>query len=145
MNIRLASEYVTPLLNTIDQASKNAACIKFSKISIESCFTEIDKLTHTSKKIATACFALFASLFIAANSIAVAIEVAARTIKEIGARVDFHQTSHKVAACFSAAMIAPGIALSYAVFSFASILEESIKRFKEPAPLPQVVKEAAAL
>lgn len=145
MNIRPASEYIMPLLNALDQADRNAASIKFSKIAIESAFKEIDKLTHTSKKIATTCFALFASLFIAGNSINVAIEVAARSIKGISARVDFHQTPYKVAACCSALLIAPGIAIAYAAFSFTSILEESIKRFKEPAPLPQVMKEAAAL
>lgn len=145
MNIRSAAEFIAPLLKTAEKAEKNCTSINFSKIAIDEVFKEIDKLTHTGKKIATVCFAVFSSLFIAGASIVVALEVAARSLKEIKARLEFDDVSHRVAACFSAVMLAPGIAISYAAFSFASILAESIKRFKEPAPLPQVAKEAPAL
>lgn len=143
MNIRSAAEYITPLLNAADNAVRSSVCVKFSKSALESCYRNIDTLEHTSKKIGAVCLAIFAVLCTTVGALLVGIEAAGRTIKEIGAAARLHQTPIKIAACINALLIAPGIAVAYATFSYATILDETIKRFKGPAPLQKAMQEAA--
>lgn len=145
MIIRSAADYITPLINAADTAINSSISVQSTKRALSSCYQKIDTLEHTSKKIATGCFAIFAFLGTTAGAVLVGIEASVRTIKEIGASARLHQIPIKIAACFSAILFAPGISIAYASFSIATILDESIKRFQEQAPLPQGMKEAAAL
>lgn len=144
MNIPSTTGYITPFLKAIDKAIQQSVCVQLTKTALENALTVVDHQEPTRKKIGTVAFAVIAILGAVVAGIGVGLESAIRSIQEINAEQRLHPTSIKVAAYVSAFLLAPGIGMVYVAFSFSTILEESIKRFKEPAPLPQMYEDEVA-